>query len=153
MIERVFVVDADTFAIAKGFAQPAGRGSGFVDYLGVGIDHIATGFDHLLFLLALLLVGVSLMEVATIVTGFTLAHSVTLALGVLGVVEPRSAAIEALIGLSIAVPQISPSPCAAWGSPTENSAPSTPTGRWSVLPAAMSRTSMLPPPRRAGPPL
>jgi hypothetical protein len=103
VIERVFVVDADTFAIAPVSARPADRGSGFFDYLGLGIEHIATGFDHLLFLLALLLVGVSLIEVATIVTGFTLAHSVTLALGVLGVVEPRSAAIEALIGLSIAI--------------------------------------------------
>jgi hypothetical protein len=101
--ERVFVLDAETQPIATASAGAAPAGSGFRDYLALGIEHIATGFDHLLFLLALLLVGASALEVATIVTGFTIAHSVTLALGVLGVVEPRAAAIEALIGLSIAV--------------------------------------------------
>ncbi len=103
VLERVFVLDAETWPVAASGAAATPRGSGFRDYLALGVQHIATGFDHLLFLLALLLVGASALEVATIVTGFTLAHSVTLALGVLGVVEPRGAAIEALIGLSIAV--------------------------------------------------
>jgi len=81
----------------------AAPGASFADFLELGVRHIASGADHLLFLLALLLVGVSLRELVTIVTGFTLAHSVTLALGVLGVVRPEAGAIEALIGLSIAV--------------------------------------------------
>jgi len=101
VIERVFVLDQSRLALESPGAAP--RGSELADYFRLGVEHIATGYDHLLFLLALLLVGVSLAEVATIVTGFTVAHSVTLALGVLGVVEPRPAAIEALIGLSIAV--------------------------------------------------
>ncbi len=103
VLERVFVLDAESQAIAAERTAPAALASGFGDYLALGVEHIATGFDHLLFLLALLLVGASVLEVATIVTGFTLAHSVTLAIGVLGVVTPRVAAIEALIGLSIAV--------------------------------------------------
>ncbi len=102
-LERVFVLDAESQRVEDEPAAPAAAASGFGDYLALGVEHIATGFDHLLFLLALLLVGASVLEVATIVTGFTLAHSVTLALGVLGVVTPRAAAIEALIGLSIAV--------------------------------------------------
>ena len=57
----------------------------------------------MVFLLALLLVSVTVREVVTMVTGFTLAHSITLALAVLGVVTPRPAAVEALIGLSIVV--------------------------------------------------
>jgi hypothetical protein len=101
--ERIFVLDAETWPIAAPAAGGPAPGSGFVDYLALGIQHIATGFDHMLFLLALLLAGASVLEVATIVTGFTVAHSVTLALGALGWVEPRAAAIEALIGLSIAV--------------------------------------------------
>jgi hypothetical protein len=100
--ERVFVLDAETQPLG-GETATAPAATQFRDYLALGVEHIATGFDHLLFLLALLLVGASVLEVATIVTGFTLAHSVSLALGVLGVVTPRPAAIEALIGLSIAV--------------------------------------------------
>jgi hypothetical protein len=55
-----------------------------------------------------------------------------------------------LIELSIAVPQTSPSPWAAWVSPTEKSAPATSTGSQSSVPVPMSRTSMLPPTRRGG---
>lgn len=69
----------------------------------VGIGHIASGADHVVFVLALLLVGASLADVAAVVTGFTVAHSVTLALAVLGVVRPLPSAIEALIGLTIVV--------------------------------------------------
>ena len=55
-----------------------------------------------------------------------------------------------VMALSIAVPQTSPSPCAAWVSPTENSPPATSTGSHSTVPAARSRTSRLPPTRRGG---
>jgi hypothetical protein len=102
-VERVFVLESPVFPLTAREASGGEAGAGFGDYLRLGIEHIATGADHLVFVLALLLVGASLAEVATIVTGFTVAHSVTLALGVLGVVEPLSAAIEALIGLSIVV--------------------------------------------------
>ena len=61
------------------------------------------GYDHLAFLLALLLLQTSLLEVAEVVTGFTVAHSITLGLATLGYVRPEAAAIEALIGLSIAL--------------------------------------------------
>ena len=98
--ERVLALDDRRFSLAEDETMEA---SSFLDYLWLGIEHITTGYDHLVFLLALLLVGVSLVEVATIVTGFTLAHSVTLALGVLGVVTPLPSAVEALIGLSIVV--------------------------------------------------
>jgi hypothetical protein len=103
-IERAFVAGRSSQSLAPvAAATRAAAGAGLADYLRLGIEHIATGADHLVFLLALLLLGASLVEVATIVTGFTVAHSVTLALGVLGVVRPLSAAIESLIGLSIAI--------------------------------------------------
>lgn len=102
-IERAFVSGSSAYALEPAAAARTAAGSGLADYLRLGIEHIATGADHLVFLLALLLLGSSLAEVATIVTGFTVAHSVTLALGVLGVVQPLSAAIESLIGLSIAI--------------------------------------------------
>jgi hypothetical protein len=55
------------------------------------------------FLIALLLMGGSVGQVARLVSGFTVAHSVTLALGVLNLVRPASTAVEALIGFSIAI--------------------------------------------------
>jgi hypothetical protein len=82
-------------ALAKpaGFAVPA--------YLRLGIEHILTGFDHLLFVLGLLiLVGPGWRLVKT-VTAFTLAHSLTLALAALGYISVPSAVIEALVALSI----------------------------------------------------
>jgi len=103
VLERVFVQGSSEQVIDAAREGTAAAGASFADYLALGVEHIATGLDHLVFLLALLLLGSSLFEVATIVTGFTLAHSVTLALGVLGVVTPLSSAIESLIGLSIAI--------------------------------------------------
>jgi hypothetical protein len=83
-------------------ATPRG-GSTLAEYALLGVEHILTGFDHLAFVAALLLLAGSLRELAVLVTGFTVAHSVTLALGVLGVVRPEPAAVEALIGFSIAL--------------------------------------------------
>jgi hypothetical protein len=81
----------------------AASGTSLRGYFVLGIEHIATGYDHIAFVLALLLLAASLREVAGLVTGFTIGHSLTLALAVLGVVRPEPAAIEALIGFSIAL--------------------------------------------------
>jgi hydrogenase/urease accessory protein HupE len=70
-------------------------------YSVLGVEHILSGFDHLLFVVALLfLVGFERRLVWTI-TAFTLAHSVTLALSALGWITLRSAPVEATIALSI----------------------------------------------------
>jgi hydrogenase/urease accessory protein HupE len=70
-------------------------------YAVLGVEHILTGFDHLLFVLGLLfLVGFRRRLVATI-TAFTLAHSLTLALSALGWVALRPPPVEASIALSI----------------------------------------------------
>ncbi len=99
-VERVFVIGATAAPLAAGPAPVASDPGAFVK---LGVEHIATGWDHLLFLLALLLAGFGLAEVATVVTGFTVAHSLTLALGVLGWVEPEGRVVESLIALSIGV--------------------------------------------------
>ena len=71
------------------------------DYTRLGVEHILTGFDHLLFVVALtLLVRRPRMLLATI-TAFTVAHSLSLALTVLGLVHVASAPVEACIALSI----------------------------------------------------
>ena len=70
-------------------------------YLLAGIEHIFLGYDHIAFLLALVLWARRLWPVAKIVTAFTLAHSVTLSLAALGVVELPSAIVEPAIAASI----------------------------------------------------
>lgn len=79
------------------------QGSSFADYLLLGISHILSGWDHLAFVLALVLLAARLGEVARLITGFTLAHSLTLALAVLGWVHPQSGPVEAVIGFSVAL--------------------------------------------------
>ena len=68
----------------------------------LGVEHILTGWDHLLFLLGLLLRGGGWLALAKIITAFTLAHSVTLALAVLGIAVLPDRLVEAVIALSIA---------------------------------------------------
>lgn len=68
----------------------------------LGMEHIWTGYDHILFLLGLLLVGRGLRNLIAIVTSFTLAHSLTLALATLGIVHPIGWMVEATIALTIA---------------------------------------------------
>jgi hypothetical protein len=79
------------------------QGASFVAYVGLGIEHILIGTDHLAFLLALLLLCRRRREVVFMVTGFTLGHSLTLSLAVLGLVKPNVPVIEALIGFTIAL--------------------------------------------------
>ena len=79
-------------------AAPRSAGSFFV----LGIEHILTGYDHLLFLLALILRGGNLWSLLKIITAFTVAHSITLALAVLDVVTLPDRLVEATIALSIA---------------------------------------------------
>jgi hydrogenase/urease accessory protein HupE len=67
-----------------------------------GLEHILTGYDHLLFLFALILMPISLKQVLFSITAFTLAHSITLGISVLGFLVPNSNIIEPLIALSIA---------------------------------------------------
>ncbi|WP_296680373.1 HupE/UreJ family protein, partial [Novosphingobium sp.] len=70
-------------------------------YLNLGIDHILTGYDHLLFVIALVLLLGRIGAVVRAATAFTLAHSITLAGTSLGLFGLAQAPVEALIALSI----------------------------------------------------
>jgi hypothetical protein len=89
----------------------------FDEFVWTGIEHIGAapsqwhgpeglklpdGIDHILFLLGLILSGGTLLQLVGIASGFTLGHSITLALATLGVVRLPSRLIESLIALSIA---------------------------------------------------
>ena len=69
----------------------------------IGIEHIFGGIDHIAFLLALLLLLRSLKVLVWMVTGFTLGHSITLALAALGWIIPDLDIVEAAIGFTIAL--------------------------------------------------
>ena len=82
--------------------EPGGTAShGFSAFFRLGARHIWTGYDHLLFLLAVLLLGGSLGRLAAIVTAFTVAHSITLSLAVLELVSLPPGPVELAIALSI----------------------------------------------------
>ncbi len=83
---------------------PSARQSGWAvagAYLKLGIEHILFGFDHLLFVLALLMLCRSTLQLVKTITAFTVAHSITLSLATLGVVQMPQRPVEAVIALSI----------------------------------------------------
>jgi hypothetical protein len=75
----------------------------FMQYAELGMKHIFSGLDHIVFLLALMLVFRHFREVIWMVSGFTIGHSITLSLAVLGWVQPDIILVEALIGFTIAL--------------------------------------------------
>ena len=75
--------------------------SQFWRFLLLGVEHIFTGYDHIAFLIGLLLLGGTLKEMVKIVTAFTVAHSITLALAALDLLAPSPRVIEPLIAGSI----------------------------------------------------
>lgn len=72
-------------------------------YVALGVEHILSGIDHLLFILGLVLLVRGRREIPWTITAFTLGHSVTLALATLGVVNAPTQLVEALIAASIVV--------------------------------------------------
>jgi hypothetical protein len=73
----------------------------FGSFLGLGIEHIFTGYDHLAFLVCLLIAATTLRSLVTVITSFTVAHSVTLALATFDLVIVPTRLTESLIALSI----------------------------------------------------
>ena len=83
-------------------ASPATAGSSAWAFFKMGIEHILTGYDHLVFLFGLVLLRARLKELLAVVTAFTVAHSITLAIAVLGIFTPSPRFVEPAIALSIA---------------------------------------------------
>ena len=106
------VADTQTLDLTLPAARPP-----FLTFLAEGVWHIWSGYDHILFLLALLLPGVlrrqsgewqpvsavrpALVNVLKIVTGFTVAHSITLSLAALGYVHLPARLVESAIAASV----------------------------------------------------
>jgi hydrogenase/urease accessory protein HupE len=71
------------------------------DYFTFGVRHILTGYDHLLFITALVLAAASLWDLIKVVSAFTLAHTITLTLSVLNLVTLNERIVEPMIAASI----------------------------------------------------
>lgn len=114
--DEVLYGDQRTFSIASEGPSPDGApavseakpgtsehaAGGFWSFFKMGIEHILTGYDHLVFIVGLVLARARLKSLLTVVTAFTIAHSITLALAVLNVWAPSSRIVEPAIALSIA---------------------------------------------------
>ncbi len=104
-IRQTVAVDRHDPAVTLQSATNVSTGVGLLAYLPLGIEHILSGADHLLFVLGLMLVvhvaGSGAWMLIAALTAFTLAHSLTLALAVLGVWGLPPKPVEILIALSI----------------------------------------------------
>jgi hydrogenase/urease accessory protein HupE len=108
VLVRLRLADGSTTTMMVGPSQPwveipatSGPYAVAVAFLKHGVGHILGGYDHLLFVLALLMIVSSTRVLVWTITAFTLAHSITLALATLGLVRVPGPPIEAAIAFSI----------------------------------------------------
>jgi hydrogenase/urease accessory protein HupE len=105
IFERVLSASADRTTVEMPDAQTSitafEAARSFANFLSLGVKHILTGYDHLLFLFGLLLVARGFFSSLGIITSFTIAHSITLAVATLHVVQIPGRIVEPLIAASI----------------------------------------------------
>lgn len=97
-IETARLTPEQPFTVIKGSQSPLEVGK---TYFGLGVLHILEGFDHLLFVFALLLLAGNWRSIFKSVTAFTVAHSITLTGVTLGYLSLPQAPVEAIIALSV----------------------------------------------------
>ena len=90
-------LDTNAPAPATAHAPPPS----FIVFVKLGVEHILTGYDHLLFLFALLIVTRNFMSALKVITCFTLAHSITLGVATFDLVQISSRIVEPLIAVTI----------------------------------------------------
>jgi hypothetical protein len=97
--ESVLTGGRTQIAVGRAEAAPS---STFTSFLTLGFEHVLSGVDHIAFLIALAMLAGGPWRILIAVTGFTLGHSLTLALVAFNVLRPDTAAVEALIGFTVA---------------------------------------------------
>jgi len=70
-------------------------------FIKLGVQHIITGYDHILFVISIILITVGLRDTLKVITSFTIAHSITLALAFFGLLSIPASIVEPLIALTI----------------------------------------------------
>jgi hydrogenase/urease accessory protein HupE len=105
LAEQLLAANSDTVTVqldgANNRPAPTSQKNSFGDFLLMGVKHIWTGYDHLLFLFGLLVVTRNFASSLKIITSFTIAHSITLAVATLNLVSIPSRIVEPLIAASI----------------------------------------------------
>lgn len=101
LTEQLITRDRSTLDVAAEGGELAH--ASFAEFIRMGVMHILTGVDHMSFLLGLVLISRRLKDLLFVVTGFTIGHSLTLALAVTGVLRPHPEYIDALVALTIAL--------------------------------------------------
>jgi hypothetical protein len=100
--EQLITLEHQTVDVTGGEGSRL-KSARFVEFIRMGMMHIFTGVDHMSFLLGLVLISRRLRDLVFVVTGFTIGHSLTLALAVTGVLRPHAEYIDALVALTIAL--------------------------------------------------
>ena len=96
--EDSFQIDLPAMGLSAGASS---KSHSFFAFLRLGVEHILTGYDHLLFLFALMVVCRDLRSIFTVITCFTVAHSITLALATLDIVRLPGRIVEPTIAATI----------------------------------------------------
>ncbi len=102
-VEQLFTRDARTLDATAVSGGGRLQNASFFEFIRMGMFHIFTGVDHMSFILGFIILARKLRDLLFVVTGFTIGHSLTLALAVTGLVRPHAEYIDALIGLTIAL--------------------------------------------------
>ena len=101
--EQILTIDHQEIAVVADAVGGGLEDASLLTYIGMGIMHIFTGIDHMSFMLGLVLISRRVRDLLFVVTGFTLGHSLTLALAVTGILRPEAQYIDALVALTIAL--------------------------------------------------
>ncbi|HUO21684.1 MAG TPA: HupE/UreJ family protein [Caulobacteraceae bacterium] len=99
-VEELITQDRQTVQVTGGQESKLKNASIF-EFIRMGVMHIFTGVDHMSFLLGMVMISRRLKDLIFVVTGFTIGHSITLALAVTGVLRPHADYIDALVALTI----------------------------------------------------
>ncbi len=102
---RLVTLDGHATALRLTAERPiarfSGGGAGLATYFGLGVEHLLSGLDHILFVIGLVLLVQGWRRLVFVITGFTVAHSLTLALSMLGQISFSPPVVEVVIALSI----------------------------------------------------
>jgi hypothetical protein len=101
--EQLLTHDQPSVGVSGPASEHRLEDAGFLKFVAMGIMHIFTGIDHMSFLVGLVLISRRLRDLVFVVTGFTIGHSLTLALAVTGIIRPHAEFIDALVALTIAL--------------------------------------------------
>ncbi|MBB6096497.1 hypothetical protein HNQ60_005419 [Povalibacter uvarum] len=99
LFEQLLTIDHQSVELTGEHSEL--QSAGLLEFIHMGIMHIFTGIDHMSFMLGLVLISRRVRDLLFVVTGFTIGHSLTLALAVTGILRPDGQFIDALVALTI----------------------------------------------------